>query len=108
MIYTLETSCSTSDAVEITHAVVDLTAEQAARIRQLSAAVISLGVLSITEFDYAPHWYGGDPEAEEGEPKRVDIPEMVVYNDSVHWQCVEKHCSDIISTESILIRELPL
>lgn len=108
MKFTLETSCSTSDAVEITHAVVDLDVKQIARIRQLAAACKQLGVLSITEFDYAPAWYGGDPEAEEGEEKRVDIPELVVYADSFHWACAEKWCSDIIATETIYLRDLPL
>lgn len=107
MKFTLETSCSTTDAVEITHAIVDLDADSIFRIRQLSNTVKSLGVLSITEFDYSPRWYGGDPTAEEGDQKRVDIPEMVVYDDSVHWQCVEKYCSDIIATESINVRDLP-
>lgn len=106
MLITLETSCSTYDAVEITHVVVSLDAERIARIRQLAAAVKSLGVLSITEFDYSLGWYGGDPDAEEGELKRVDIPEMVVYDDSVHWQCTEKFCDDVIATESIKIKEL--
>lgn len=103
MIYTLKTS---SDAVEITHAVVAINVERARRIRHLSQTVKDLKVFSITEFDFAIKWYGGDPAAQEGESKRVINSEMIVCHSRVHWQCQERRCNDVIATESIKVKDL--
>lgn len=104
-------------------AIVEITPELAARIRQLNRAVRKLKVLHIEEFDSTPDLYSGDLG---DDPFRVltdddevsmdvtswddtgtcDVVCLVVGDTEFHWAGMIKHTSIHWETEMIDIKEI--